>query len=511
MKESRTSNVIKNSFASLMLKIVGIFVQFVMRTAFIYLLGNEYTGISGLFTDVLNVLSLMEMGLDTSMVYALYKPLAENDEKKIAALMNFYKVAFRVIGIVVFVAGMLCLPFLGYIVTDVPNIKENIYLIFIMYVLTSASSYFLIYKSILLRADQKSRIISKWSAIIQMLECIVEILLLFLYRQFFTYLVVHFLATLIKNLVLSSVSTKMYPQYFKEKGIKLEKRETAILFRDIMCLTAYNMSGVIINSTDSIFISAFVGTVEVAIIGNYTLIINSVRTCVEQIVNAAKPSIGNLAVTSSCEKQKEIFDKMNFLSFYIACFCCACFYTLLTPFIGNVWLNPSYIISEIIIAVLIVNFYIAIMVLPVESFRTANGLFVQGWIRPVIMAGMNIVLDFILGKQWGIIGILLATTISRVSTQVWYDSYLIYKRIFLKKPWEYYVDYIVKFIVTLIVCAITELASKLISVDSAYINFVCRMLVAVIVPNIVLVLLYHRDENLHQIFILIKGKFLRRL
>lgn len=217
MEGSRTTNAIKNSLASLVLKVVGIFVQFAIRTAFIYLLGNEYTGISGLFTDILNVLSLMEMGMDTSMVYALYKPLAENDEKKIAGLMNFYKIAFRIIGIVVLAAGMLCIPFLHYIVRDVPNIKEDIHLIFGMYVLTSASSYFFIYKSVLLRADQKSSIISKWSAIVQIIECFVEIVLLVLYRQFFAYLIIHFLATVVKNFILSHIATRMYPQYFAEK------------------------------------------------------------------------------------------------------------------------------------------------------------------------------------------------------------------------------------------------------------------------------------------------------
>ncbi len=510
MAESRTSNVIKNSTASLMLKLVSILSQFIIRTVFIHFLGNEYTGISGLFTDILNVLSLMEMGLDVSMVYALYKPLAYGDSKKISALMSFYKKAFTVIGVIVLLAGMACIPFLHSIVKDVPNVKEDIRLIFGMYVLTSASSYFFIYKAVLLRANQKSRIISKWSAIVQLVECMIEVILLVVYKHFFTYLVIHFLASLIKNVILSNIASKMYPQYFENKGAVLDKKETFILFRDILCLTAYNLSGVVINSTDSIFISAFMGTAEVAIIGNYSLIINSVRTCVEQIVNATKPSIGNMAVTSSNEKQEEIFYKMNFISFYVSSFCCACFFTLLVPFVGDIWFDQSYKVSSLIITILTVNFYIAVMVFPVESFRTANGLFVQGWIRPVIMAIMNIILDFFMGKRWGIAGIFLATTISRLLTQVWFDSYLVYKIVFRKKPWKYYLDYLGKFLVAGMICLVTSGIISFVPFKNVYIEFLLKVIIAIIVPNVMLILFYYRDRNFQYVMSMLKTRLVRQ-
>ena len=154
MADSRTTNVIKNSSASLIYKVIQILVQFIIRTVFIRLLGNEYTGVSGLFSDILHVLSLMEMGLDVSMVYSLYKPLAEKNVDRIAALLKFFRKAFNVIGVAVLVVGAALTPFLHYIVKGVPNITEDIRGIFLMYVLTSGCSYFLIYKTVLLRADQ---------------------------------------------------------------------------------------------------------------------------------------------------------------------------------------------------------------------------------------------------------------------------------------------------------------------------------------------------------------------
>lgn len=495
MADNRVTNVFKNSTASLIYKLVHMLVQFILRTVFIHVLGNEYTGISALFTDILQVLSLMEMGLDSSMVFALYKPLAQKDEKRISALLSFYRKAFNIIGLVVLFSGIACTPFLNYIIKGVPNITENIKGIFLMYVATSAFSYFLIYKTVLLRADQKSRVISNWSSIVFLAECVVEVILLIILKKFYAYLVVHFIATILRNLILSAITSKRYPDYFKKTNEKLSREEKRVLYRDLACLTVYNLSGVVINSTDSVFISAFVGTVEVAIIGNFTLIMNSLRTAVSQIVNASKASIGNLAATSSNNKQEQVFNRMNFVSFWVSCFCCTCLMALLNPFIGDVWFNESYKIAESIIAVLVANFFIAVMVFPVESFRTANGLFVQGWFRPALMAVLNIALDFYMGRRWGIFGIFLATTISRLLTQVWFDPYLVYKMVFKKSVKKYYIDYIIYVAITALSCLTAVFVCRAVPMTNKYINFGCRMILAAIIPNVYISVLYHKTEE----------------
>ena len=492
MPESRTSNVIKNSGASLIYKFVHILTTFALRTAFVKLLGNEYTGVSSLFTDILQVLSLMELGLDTSMVYALYGPVARNEHTRVSALLKFYRKAFTVIGIVILALGLGCIPFLNYIVKDVPNIKEDIRLIFLMYILTSASSYFVVYKTIVLRANQRSRVISRVQLIVDILESVTSILLLFIFRKFFLYLVVHLVATWAKNIYLSRLSEKMYPESFEETDAELSSAERKKLIRDIACLTVYTLSGIVINSTDSIFISAFVGTVEVALIGNYTLLINSIRTAVEQINNSLKASVGNLAALSSPDEQKVVFDRINFICFWATCLTGTCLYVLLRPFVTGIWLGQAYDVSPIVIGVLIFNYFIAVMVYPVESFRTANGLFVQGWFRPAIMALLNIVLDYFMGKKWGVTGIFLATTISRLLTQVWFDPYLVFKHVFKKKVWGYYLNYLIYMVVTVMACFSANFIAQHIIVSNPYIGFVLKGIVAVLVPNLIVFLLFGR-------------------
>lgn len=511
MVEGRTSNVLKNSLARLLQRLSSILIAFIMRTIFIYFLGKEYTGVSGLFTDILNVLSLIEAGLDTSMVYALYKPLVEKNEKRIIALLGFYKKAFIIIGIIVLILGFSLTPFLSYIVRDVPNIKEDIRLLFSFYVITTASSYFFVYRTVLLNADQQSRVISKWRTIVLIVESALEICFLMIFREFLLYLILHFIATLANNIIISRIATKMYPMYFrKDVTARLDRRETGVILRDLLCLTAYNFSGVVINSTDSIFISAFVGTVEVAIIGNFTLIINSIRTVVSQIVEVTKPSIGNLAATSEKDKQEVVFERMNFISFYVATFCCACFYSLLNPFIGDIWFDESFKVSIPIIGILTLNFYIAVMVFPVESFRTANGLFVQGWMRPIIMAVLNIVLDFYMGMKWGIIGIFAATTISRLTTQVWFDPYLLYKLVFKKSPWRYMGDYCIKLAMAVSICLITGWLAGFCDGGSVVLSFALKMGVTLLIPNLLLGVIFRKDWHYKYMLGIVNTRIIQR-
>ncbi len=493
-KDTRTSNVLKNSGASILYKLSHIFVQFIIRTAFVYLLGKEYTGVSSLFTDVLSVLSLMDLGMASALVFSLYKPLAEGNKTRIIALMGFYKKAYRTIGCLIISVGALCTPFLKYIVTDVPNIKEDIRLLFIMYVLTSAASYFLVYKTVLLRANQQSRVISKINSIAELVECAIEVILLLIFKQFFAYLIVRLVGAITRNIILSKITEKTFPQYLSaSEGAELKKEEKKSLFKDISALGIYKVSGVMIYSTPSIIISAFVSTASVAVIGSFTMITTSLRTAIEQIVESTKASIGNLAATSTKEKQEHIFHTMNFIAFSVSCFCCTCLFVLLNPFVSEIWFDESYRISLKIVAVLTVNFFIAVMVYPVESFRTANGLFVQGKWRPAIMAVLNIVLSIVFVQFWGILGVFLASFVSRMSTQVWFDAYLIHKHVFTKKPWKYYLEYLTMLGLTVLSCAAAYLIANIVPIKNVFLSFIYHGVVAVIVPLVIIFVFYRKN------------------
>ena len=502
MTNSRKKNVIKNSFASFILKIVNMIMQFILRTVFIYYLGKEYAGVSTLFTDILNVLSLFDLGVTSALIYSLYKPLAENDAKKVSAIIDYNKRIFLVIGSLIILFGVMLTPFLKYIVKDIPNITEDIRLIFIIYVLSTASSYFLVYKSTLIVADQKLRVRSYINAVFMIIECIISIFLIIFLRSFIAYLIAHLFFVILNNLVTNYIANKLYKDILIYKKERLTKAEKRAITKNMFALGIYKVSGVLVFSADSIVISAFLGTKEVAIIGSYNLIINSIRTMIESVAESAKSSVGNLSIKATEKDQEDVFSTINFIAFWGGVFCSTCFIVLLKPFINNIWLNKSFSLSMKIISVLVLNFYISVMVYPVEVFRTANGLFIQGKYRPAAMAIINIILDIVLVKKMGILGVLLATTFSRLMTQVWFDPYLIYKFVFKSKVREYYKDYLKKLVQMLLICLLGYFLSEFINVNNIFLDFILRALIAIIISNLCLISFYKNDK----IFVKIKSK-----
>ncbi len=514
MSKSRTSNAISNSGVILVYRAVHMVMQFVLRTVFIKFLGNEYTGVSTLFTDILTVLSIAELGIPTAMNYALYKPFAEKDVPRITVLVKFFRKAYAISGCVILVGGLCLVPFLDYLVTDVPNIVEDIRLIYLMYLAASASSYFLVYKSSLLRVDQKGRVITYIDLIVLTVENVVEIILLATTRAYFSYLIVRLVATVLRNLLISDQANKRYKQYLVKTDEKLSRGEVRKIMKDVYALALYRISSIALNSTSSIVISAFVGTTQVALIGNYTLLTNSIRTAVDQVGQAVRPSIGNLAVTSEKEYQQKIFDRINFLFFWLSCVCAACFFALLTPFVSDVWFDAAHAVDTVVTAVICLNLYVSLMVVPVDMFRSANGLFVQGKYRPVIMAILNIVLDLLLVKRFGMAGVLAAASISRLSTQVWYDAWLIYSRVFRAKTSRYLIQYAVRMLITVAISALAYWLVELISFTPVLLCFVVRAIVIFAAVNLLIVLIYRKTPEFdyaYQTLMKLLKKIVRKL
>ena len=307
MSDGRTSNVIKNTAAGLTLRAVSVLSQFVLRTVFLRVLGNEYAGLSGVCSDILNILLV-----ETAMLYALYRPLAEGDTARGASLMRFFGRAFRWTGVAVLLAGGLCAPFLGHLIKDVPAVREDIRRVFLLYAGDAALSCFFASRAVLLKAEQRGRVVSLYGIGAQLLECALSVALLLTLKSFTAWLLLHIAVNAAKNALLWRGAGKRCAPYLAADAPLPDGAETKRLVKDLLCLSAYDLSGVAVNSTDSIFIAAFLGAPAVAVVGNFTLIINTVKNGVLQAVNAVKPGVGDLAAGASREKQHEVFRQMDF-------------------------------------------------------------------------------------------------------------------------------------------------------------------------------------------------------
>ncbi len=503
--QSRSKNSIKNASSEIVVRLLTAGSKFILRTVFIYTLGIQYNGVAGLFNDILFVFSLAELGINRAIAYALYKPLANKDEDAIARIMKFYKIVYRIIAGVIMLMGIAMLPFLQYLVKDVPDIKESIHLIFMLFVVQSASSYLFIYKATLLEANQQKRIVSYVNIVATIVQVICESLILIVFKEYLLYLVFSILFTLAKNIVVSYLAEKQFPVLKKKSVGPLTKEEAKQIKADIGATAIYNVSNVAVQTTDTIVTAAFFPTTIVGILSNYRLITNTLNTLISQISASCVPSIGNLAVSATKERLRQLHSQLSFIMFMIGNFVCAALIGVLNPFIENIWLDGQYLFIMPTVIVIVFNLYLCIMQYPNTAYRNSNGLFVQGRIRPAIMAVINIILSVTLatyfsrfGSQWGVFGILLATPLSRLFTETWFDPMVVYKYVFKEKMGRYLLTRLAYFAVAVMSCFATYFGTQwlisALSVTNVYVAFLIRLLCAVVIPNAIMFTLFFRTK-----------------
>lgn len=493
MKESRTVNTLKNVKTGIIVQLVNKIMAFVVRTVFIKMLNSEYLGVNGLFTNVLTILSFAELGIGTAIIFNMYKPIAEEDKEKIKSLMKLYKKAYNAIGIVVFLLGLCVIPFMNLIVKDVPNIKENIIFIYILYLFNTASSYFFTYKKSIISAHQKQSIINNIDSIFYLLKSVVEIIFLMLTKNFIIYLLIQIFGTFLENIVLAIKADKMYP-YLKEKNVKpLSKKETKETFSNVKSLVIYKFGSVIMDGTDNILISALVNVSTVGFCSNYVMIINAVKSIMASALNGVTASVGNLNAIGERNQKEKIFYQLTFVNYVIYSFCAIAFMVLLNPFI-KIWLGDSYVLHISISISLALSFFINGLRNPGYTYRTTLGLFQKAKSTPYIGAISNIILSILFCKIWGVFGIFIATSISQLISYCWIDPYLIHHYEFKTSSNKYFKKFIIYLIVFTFISALTLKITSIITIKGI-IGLFLKAIIVCIIPNMINLIIFCKTEE----------------
>lgn len=508
MVKSRSEYAIKNAIITITMQILRNMFSFINQTVFIYVLGSEYLGINSLFSEILTVLSFAELGIGNAMIFSMYKPLAENNIEKIKSLMKLYEQAYRIIGVVVALLGIGTIPFLKYIIGDISYVEENIILIYGIYLFNSVISYFFVYKRSLIIADQKNYIVDIYQQIFYTIQVALQIIFLLFTKQFIFYLIIATGMTFLNNYWVARKADKMYP-YLKEKNVSaLEKTERAEIFNNIKALVVYKIGGILLDSTDSIFISSIINIITVGLYANYKLVINVFRTAGSQIINAIMSSVGNLNATANDKQKEKVFNELFYINIWFygltSVGMCVCISELI-----QVWLGEDYIIPFSAVFAAILYYYIQNMHYPCYTYRTTSGLFVYGKFAPLFCAIVNIILDVILGIRLGLTGILLASLIARLVTTEIIDPFLIYRKVF-HSPVRYYVFMYFKYtFLVMINGLVCYIVTQLIIIDGI-VGLLIKILVTAIIFNILFLMETIRTESFQSIFSRIKTILIKK-
>lgn len=469
-QKGRIENSLRNSTVNVVAYVIEIFLGLLVRTVFIRTLSAEYLGVGGLFTNVLTILSLAELGVGKAIIFNLYKPVAENNEELISKLLNFYKVAYRIIGVIVGLIGIILIPFLDYIIRDqsaVPNLR----LIYLLFLLNSVLSYFFSYKQCIFDADQNARIIYITRLALSIIRAFAQIVILLFTHDYILYLLIQIMCTVLENVFLYHYADKKYPFLKKNNKITLTQEEKDPIIRNIKALFIYSVGGVALGGTDNIIISAFDGIISVGLLSNYSLITNSLQTLMSRITNSIYGSVGNFIAKEKSEEHELLLNKLFFAYYLMYGFCFVCLMAGLQPFI-QLWAGKMYLLSYPIVFVSCLNMYIFGMMEAIWTFRSTMGLFVYGKWRPLVSAVINIVVSIILAKGYGLIGVLIGTTITRLLTNVLYDPYIVYKYGMKRSPFCFYIKWFKSLLICTADIIIVVLFNRLITFNNALITLI---------------------------------------
>ena len=497
MADGRLKNSIRNTVFGIACRLITIFFPFVIRTVIIKKIGMDYAGLNGLFSSVLMMLSISELGFGSALVYSMYKPIAEADDKKVCALLNFYKKVYRIVGCVILGLGLVILPFVRSFINGEVPADINVYVLYLVFLLNTVIGYFAFaYKSALLTASQRVDISSRITIFVNLSMYAAQLTVLCLLKNYMAYVILSPVFTVITNLVVSFVVDKMYPQY-KCRG-SIEKSELKEIYKNVFALIGEKVGATVLLSTDTIVISAALGLTAVACYNNYYMIISAVRSLVMVIFDSIRPSVGNSMVTESLEKNYRDFNKISSLFVWISGFCSISMMCLFQPFM-RIWVGEEYLLSTATVIMFGVYFFGWKMLDVLVLYRDAAGMWWYGKSRPYVVSILNILGDILLVHFFGLDGVVFATLFTSVCMSYPWLLGILFKQYFKGKPWDYLKRLALQCAIVVVAGSITYFLCYRIVVGYSFVKFLIRTVICAIVPNLIFMFTIGRNRDVHEL------------
>lgn len=499
----RTKNAIKNISISVFSQVIIILLGFISRRVFIDSLGAEYLGVNGLLTNVLSMMVLIEGGIGVSITYNLYKPLAENNQKKITALVQLYKKVYTILAFIVLAISIILYPFMGKMMKGGHSII-NINLVYFIFVAKNMVSYLTAYKWALINADQKGYILARANLVFQILTTVAKMVILVLTSNYILYLLIELGIYTVQVLWNGAIVNKRYPYIKSKQRYEIDGDIKGNINKNVKAMFLHNIGGYCVYGTDNILISSFVNIATVGLYSNYSMIINQLSALVSPVLSGIGAGVGNLIATEDSSKTYSIFKVTYLVNFWIYSFCVIFLFNLLEPFI-ILWLNnENMLLDKVTFIFILVNFYLDGLRKSIGTFKSKAGLFSQDKYIPVIEGIINLVASIIMANKFGLAGIFIGTTISTVAIQLWNQPRIVYKHVFNIPVIEYFKKYIFYAILTILVGILTTNVCNLVDINLPWISLIIKGIVCVLIPNTVYILIFHKTEEFMYLWNIIK-------
>lgn len=489
---NRVENAKRNISWGIVNKVVSILLPFILRTAIIHILGKEYLGLDSLFNSILQMLNIAELGFSSALVFSMYGPLAERNDKEVCALLALYKKVYRIIGGIVLAIGISVMPFLPKLIKSGLPDDVNLYSLYFVFLINTVLGYWLFaYKKSLLSACQREDIVSKITSAAFIGKICVQLLMIIEVRKYFFFIIIMPITTVIENLAAHIVSSILYPRFIPKGNVSGEVISSIItrikgLFVSTICMTSRN-------AMDSIIISTYLGLGVVTLYGNYYYILSAIHSVLAIFTHSITAVVGNTVVSNSPELNHKDMMRLNFLYMWMASIASTSMLCTYQSFM-IIWMGDGMILNDISMILFCIYFY-SLCIGDVRSvYYVACGLWWEGRYRSILEATSNIILNIILGKYFGVNGIIIATLFSIIVINFGYGSSIIYKNYFIGiSALAFYRFQMINAVVTAIIWGLCYWINSF-NPLAGIIGIASRIIICFVVTNVLLFLVYHKSE-----------------
>jgi len=479
---NRTSNAKRAILSGAIYKLISMVGPFIMRTLIIYTLGNLYLGLSSLFTSILNALNLAEIGIGSALVFAMYKPVADDDKERVGVLLNVYRLAYYGIGGVVLACGLILTPFIPHLIHGEYPGEINIYIVYMIHLAATVAGYFFMgYRASILQAYQRTDIINKATIIMDLLSYSIQAVALMKLRNYYIYTGALVFRSIGLNLIITFITKKRFSD-IKPVG-RISRQEGKTILIKTGALLGHKVGTIVVNSVDNILISTFIGLNLVAVYNNYFIIFTALSGLFLMLVGGLTPIVGNYLIQKDQSEIAKLFNGMHFIIAAAVCFCCTCLINMYQPFV-SAWIGKDSLLPFSSVILFVLYFFIVKIKTVGLLFKDAAGLWEKDVLKPYIQVLIDLAIDLILLKSIGINGAIISS-IACILFGYFYETVVVFKYCIKKKPGQYYVSTLLYFFITIISCAISMLLCRfgndMGGVEAVLFNFLVSAIVSVLV------------------------------
>lgn len=505
----RTKNSFINSIVSISCIFINIIPTFLIRKSFIEHLGTELLGLISLYSNIIGWLSIIDMGISSSIVFYLYKPYLENDYEKINIYLSYYRRIYTSIGIIILILGTIISPFIKFFIDD-GNIDNNVVTLgMILFTFNTFLSYIFSYKVCLFNVSQKAYKITLMTTLSKLIISIFQYIMLHLSPDFILYMFIQIIVNFLYYLYLDRYTLKYYPWISKSER-KMELSEKKLLSKNVRSMFMHKIGDLFINSTDNIVISKFLGLTLLSKYANYQIILDLVQNCIKSLICGTTASIGNLIAEGDMEKSYDIHKKLFFINFWLSSFIFIILYNTLNQFMV-IWLGKDIIIDDLSFIIILINLYFKSMRGSVEQFQSGSGIFYKDRYAPIIESIINISISIVLVNYIGLPGVFIGTLVSNFTVIFWTKPYIVYKYVFEKNVLEYFKIYFKYMMISIIPFIFTDNISLHLKYNYTIVSFLINIFVNIVIINAIYFVMFRKtDEFIYLLNILKKVKIFRK-